>query len=283
MGLDSEIVVITVQNVTDPPLARDTVFSLNQDASLLCQLPAWDPDTDPLVYKILSGPSHGGISGLDSPTGVFTYSPNLHYFGPDTIRFRVRDPWVNSNTATVAFSVAHVNVPPTASSTTYLVKMSTPLAIGPMPVTDVDSPSWTIAQTYGPVHGSVSGFVPATGAFTYTPSGGYLGPDSIKYVANDGQANSATATVRLIVSTGCDCSLHGDPITDGALDVFDVISVIGAAFSGQVSVVDPTCPHAGREDFNCDCAIDVFDVIAFIEAVFSGGQGPCNPCIAPCP
>jgi hypothetical protein len=279
---DSEIVIITVNSVTDPPVARDTLFTLDEDASLLGQLPAWDPDTDPLVYAILSGPSHGGISGLDSNTGAFTYSPYLHYFGPDTIRFRVRDPWVNSNTATVAFSVAHVNVPPTANSTTYLVKLSTPLAIGPMPVTDVDNPTWTVTQTYGPFHGQVSAFDPASGAFLYTPATGYLGPDSIRYFANDGLANSNNAMIRLTISTGCDCSLHGDPITDGALDVFDVISAIGAAFSGQAVIIDPTCPHAGREDFNCDCAIDVFDVIGFIEAVFSGGQGPCNPCASPC-
>ena len=280
---DSVIVTITVNNVTDAPVARDTLDTASEDIPLICQLPAWDPDSDPLIYRILSGPSHGAISDLDTLTGAFTYSPSLNYNGPDTLRFRVRDPWVNSNTSTVSFSVTPVNDPPVAGSTAFLVKLDTPLPIGPMPVTDVDSPSWTIAQTYGPFHGLVSGFDPATGAFTYTPSGGYLGLDSIQYVANDGLANSATATVRLTASTGCDCSLHGDPLTDGVLDVFDVIAAIDAAFSGATIIVDPTCPHAGREDFNCDCATDVFDVISFIEVVFSGGPGPCNPCVNPCP
>lgn len=280
---DSQAVTITVNNVTDPPVARDTLFNATQDVPLACFLPASDPDADSLFYKVLSGPAHGTVVGLDTLTGNFTYWPDVHYFGTDTLRFRVRDPRVNSNTATVAFSVAHVNVPPDAGSVWFLVKLDTPLPIGPMPVSDVDSPSWTITQTLGPFNGSVSAFFPTTGQFTYTPSTGYLGPDSIQYIAFDGEANSNTATIHLAVSTGCDCVYHGDPATDAMLDVFDVIHAVDAAFSGLPSIIDPTCPHGGRDDYNCDCSVDVFDVIAFIEGVFSGGVGPCNPCSLPCP
>ncbi len=280
---DSLVLTITVNQVTDPPVARDTLYPVTEDVPQACQLLASDPDSDPIVYKVLSGPSHGALTNLDTMTGTFNYSPVPNYFGPDTVRFRVRDAWVNSNTATVSFYVAPVNDPPSAEAVFYLVKQDTPLPIGPMPVSDVDNPSWTITQTFGPFNGLVSAFDPQTGAFTYTPSTGYLGPDSIWYVAFDGAANSNTVTIHLSVSAGCDCAFHGDPVTDAALDVFDVIHAIEAAFSGVPSIVDPTCPHAGRDDFNCDCAIDVFDIIAFLDAVFGGGPGPCNPCGTPCP
>jgi hypothetical protein len=40
----------------------------------------------------------------------------------------------------------------------------------------------------------------ANGSFSYTPSGGYSGPDSFNYVVNDGQADSGVATVSLTVT-----------------------------------------------------------------------------------
>jgi hypothetical protein len=49
-------------------------------------------------------------------------------------------------------------------------------------------------------HGSLS--LNADGGFTYTPSPGYSGPDSFTYRANDGTADSNTATVSLTVTPG---------------------------------------------------------------------------------
>ncbi len=77
--------------------------------------------------------------------------------------------------------------------------------------------------------------------------------------------------------TPCLCDHQGDINSDLAIDVFDVIGVIGIAFSGDPDVHDPLCP-ATRGDVNFDSAVDVFDVIYLIAAAFSGGANPVNPC-----
>ena len=43
---------------------------------------------------------------------------------------------------------------------------------------------------YRPAHGGISGFNSATGAFTYTPTGGYSGPDVLTFSACDNGAPS---------------------------------------------------------------------------------------------
>ena len=75
----------------------------------------------------------------------------------------------------------------------------------------------------------------------------------------------------------CICDRQGDLNTDNVIDVFDVIAVIGVAFSGSLDVQDPSCP-ATRGDVNRDGGTDVFDVIYLIATAFSGGNPPVNPC-----
>jgi hypothetical protein len=82
----------------------------------------------------------------------------------------------------------------------------------------------------------------------------------------------------ITVSTApCDCPKQGDIDGDGGIDVFDVINVIAAAFSGGLDPQDPGCPST-RSDVNYDGVTDVFDVIYQIETAFSGGPGPVDPC-----
>lgn len=273
---DTEVVAISVNGI---PVARDTMVTTLEDVAVASQLQAYDPDGGLLTYSILSGPHHGVASGLNSSNGAFNYSPSLNYNGGDTLTFRVTDGQTISGVGTVFFIITPVNDAPVAADVVTTVMVNTPSAIGAMPVTDVDNVSWTVTQTSGPFHGSVSGFSPATGSFTYTPALGYQGPDSIKYVASDGNANSNTATIRITVVTGCNCAFQGDPNGDSALDVLDVVDVVDAAFNGGAIVVDPSCPHVGRSDFNCDCAVDVLDVVAFVDGAFNNGPGPCNPCM----
>ncbi|HZN67141.1 MAG TPA: Ig-like domain-containing protein [Tepidisphaeraceae bacterium] len=66
---------------------------------------------------------------------------------------------------------------------------------------DVESVDLDAALLVGPAHGGLS-FDPATGAFTYTPDGGYHGPDSFVYRASDGEADSGDVTVFLTVLPG---------------------------------------------------------------------------------
>jgi len=241
------------------------------------QLQAFDPDGDPLAYSIVGGPFHGVTSGLNSNTGTFNYLPNLNYNGLDTLTFRVGDGKAFSPVDTVFFAVTPVNDSPVAQDVSTTTAVNIMHTFGAMPVTDADNVSWTISQTSGPLHGTVSAFVPSTGSFDYTPALDYQGPDSIRYVANDGAADSDTATIRITMLSDCSCPSRGDLNSDAVIDVFDVIEEIGIAFSGLPDIQDPQCPTT-RGDVDNNGSADVFDVIYLIATAFSGGPNPINPC-----
>jgi hypothetical protein len=67
------------------------------------------------------------------------------------------------------------------------------------------------------------------------------------------------------------------PPGDGVIDVFDVIEIIGIAFSGSPDIWDLQCPKT-RGDVDNNSVADVFDVIYLIATAFSGGANPINPC-----
>jgi len=76
---------------------------------------------------------------------------------------------------------------------------------------------------------------------------------------------------------GCSCPHQGDINGDGVIDVFDVIGVIGIAFSGDTDPQDTGCPDT-RGDVDNNGVSDVFDVIYLIATAFSGGPSPVDPC-----
>ncbi len=62
---------------------------------------------------------------------------------------------------------------------------------------DVDGDASISSVAGGPSHGTPSGVAPI---LTYTPASGYSGADSFTFVASDGTANSALATVSITVN-----------------------------------------------------------------------------------
>src|SRR5439155_10316537 len=63
---------------------------------------------------------------------------------------------------------------------------------------DVEGDAIMAALVAGPTHGMLT--LNADGSFTYMPAANYNGSDSFTYRANDGSANSNTATVSITVT-----------------------------------------------------------------------------------
>ena len=82
----------------------------------------------------------------------------------------------------------------------------------PLPATDVDGDPLTYSIVEQPAHGALSG---SGASRTYTPAPNYNGPDSFTFKANDGTADSNTATVSLTVL----------PVNDAPVAVNDAASV----------------------------------------------------------
>ena len=67
--------------------------AVTEDVAKAFTLVASDPDGDALTYIIISGPSHGTLSGT-APN--LTYTPAANYNGSDSFTFKVNDGTVDS-------------------------------------------------------------------------------------------------------------------------------------------------------------------------------------------
>lgn len=183
-----------------PPVARDTSWTTPEDVSKnVSYLPASDLDLDALTFSITTLPQHGVVNGFNPSTGAFTYVPDPNYNGPDSLEFQATDGGYFSNIAKVRITVSSVNDLPVARDTVLLTNEETAVG-GQFQAYDPEGSPLTYSKLTGPFHGTFTGFVAATGAFTYTPALNYSGPDSITYRANDGGGNSNTAVVRITVA-----------------------------------------------------------------------------------
>ncbi len=193
----SGTVSITVTAAANnPPTATNGSTSTNEDTPKSLTLSGGDPDGDAITYSIISGPSHGSLSGGTSAGR--TYTPSSNYFGADSFSFRVTDSHNATATATFSIAVNAVNDAPTAQNLSVSTAQNTAKAIT-LAGSDVDSNNLTYSIISQPSHGTVSGG--GSASRTYTPANNYSGADSFTYRVSDGSLN-ATAVVSITVAAG---------------------------------------------------------------------------------
>ena len=202
-GADSDpaTVSITINPVNDAPTANGQSATTNEDTPVAIVLSGSDVETSVgALHFNVTGPVYGTLTGV-APN--LTYTPNANYNGGDSFAFTVTDtgdgtsPALTSAPATVTITVNALNDAPVASNQAVVVAEDSSIGIT-LSATDVDSGSlpYSIVGT-GPTHGGLSGTAPNV---TYTPAGNYNGADSFTFKANDGFADSNTATVSITVS-----------------------------------------------------------------------------------
>ena len=121
---------------------------------------------------------------------------------PRTITFVANDGVQASNVATTSLSVLDAVDPPTAADDTYAISENNTLdvpATGGVLANDTDPANspLTASLVAGPEHGTLT--LNPDGSFNYAPAANFSGDDSFTYMANDGSADSNTATVNLHV------------------------------------------------------------------------------------
>ena len=173
-----------------PPVAQNTTATVRNGQSVSIPVTATDADGNTLTYQIVTQPQHGTISGT-GPNYVYTPTPG--YVGSDSFQFVANDGTVDSNTATVSITVT--NTLPVAMSGSVAVQadISTPVHVV---ATDADGNTLTYQIVTQPQHGTITGTGPN---YIYTPTFGYVGPDSFSFVANDGFGNSNIGTIAITV------------------------------------------------------------------------------------
>ena len=207
----------------DAPHAQDSGFGLDEDTSLEGQLSA--TDDNPLTYSMVDGPQHGQLAL--SEDGSFEYTPDPDFAGLDQFTWRASDGSMDSNVATVTLTVNPVNDAPTVEALAFTGTEDQPLT-GQLTASDVEADAITYTLVDGPQYGEID--LNPDGSFTYTPAADLAGEDSFTFIANDGQADSAVATVTLSIAAENDVPLAEAGATSGDEDT---------EITGQVSAVDP--------------------------------------------
>jgi hypothetical protein len=119
--------------------------------------------------------------------------PNVS--GIDSFTFIANDGTADSAPATVTIVIERANHAPTVSDLNLQTPEETPLSIG-LSGADPDGDALQFQIVNPPAHGQLSGAAPN---LSYTPAPGFSGTDSFTYLATDGVAQSATATVTINV------------------------------------------------------------------------------------
>jgi hypothetical protein len=193
---DSNIatVSIVIAAVNDAPVATAAAVTLNQGSSVALQLAGTDVDGDILTFSIILPPEHGTLSG--TPPHLH-YTPFANFSGTDRLVFAANDGTVSTE-AEITLTVLQVNHPPLANAQIVTTGSGVPVAITLAGVDpDGDPLSYTILTL--PTHGALTGTAPA---LLYSSAAGYSGTDSFTYRVNDGIADSAPASVSIVITAG---------------------------------------------------------------------------------
>jgi len=260
-GTDTATVNVMVKAVNDAPKANDERVTTQEDKSVSITLVGNDPDGDSLSYRVVTGPSHGSLSGT---APKLRYSPKVNFNGSDSFTFKVSDKTADSAAATVSITVKAVNDAPMAYDDSVTTQedrsVSITLAGG-----DADGDLLTYRVVKGPSHGSLRGTAPN---LRYSPMANFNGSDSFTFKVSDKTADSAVATVSITVKPVNDAPTANDdsaitqedrPIVriDVLANDSDVdddslkISTVTQGTNGSVTInADNTLSYAPKADFN---------------------------------
>lgn len=201
-----------------------------------------DPNGDPLIYSATGLPE--GLS-IDPNTGLIagTLPHDASAGGPYMVQVFASDP--DGNTVGIPFLLTVSNPAPVADDDVVETPEDSPVITAVLGNdTDVDGDPLSVTSASTPTHGTVS--INPNGSITYTPTAGYVGPDSFTYTISDGNGGTSTATVTLDVGPvdtfGPPTAIDPIVATDGTIITpFTVTGAFGDpdAGAGVTYAVDP--------------------------------------------
>ncbi|MEK9770545.1 MAG: Ig-like domain-containing protein, partial [Betaproteobacteria bacterium] len=203
-------IVIHVNAVNDAPVTIDATAETDEDTAVEITLTGTDIDVgDQLNFSTVQS-NNGTISYNGN---IATYTPTANFNGTDTFTFKANDGTDDSNTSTVTITVASVNDAPVANDVTASMNENKiagryqPVTIT-LDATDVEGDDLTYSIVGTPSNGTLGSI--SDNQIIYTPSQDYNGEDTFTYKANDGTADSNTATVTVTINAVNDAPVTTD-------------------------------------------------------------------------
>ncbi|MBT5535267.1 tandem-95 repeat protein, partial [Candidatus Poribacteria bacterium] len=247
-------VTLTVSSVNDAPVAAANAAETDEDVAVAVALAGTDVDGDVLTVFLWDGAAQstsvasavGGAVSISDATA--TYSPPADYHGDDTFEFIVTDGLLESDPVIASLTVSPANDAPEAADASGETPEDTDLLLT-LAGSDVDGDAVTVLLWDGAggvltaiptaEGGSVSVGETTTGVAmaTYTPAPDFHGVDSFEFVASDGQADSALATVTVTVDPVNDVPVPSPAAAETAEDTPVTLTLTGDDVDGDALVV----------------------------------------------
>ena len=240
----------------DVPLAAADNYQVAEDTPITARVTTNDSlstdgdGTNVVTVAEGDGPTHGAL--LMSEAGVFVYTPEPNYFGPDSFTYTLTDANGDTSTAVVTLNVGQVNDEATFAgdvSGTMLEDdgLDRPLGEGKevQPITGTltatDFLGGTLEDTneagidnlgtdkgfritsdaqYAQAQGGVA-TIDADGNWAYTPNANFNGPDSFTVLVTDDLGNIESQVINVTVEAVADLSAADDAASvdeDGVLE-----------------------------------------------------------------
>ncbi|MEQ1871678.1 MAG: Ig-like domain-containing protein, partial [Vicinamibacterales bacterium] len=228
VALQTVTVTQAAGGTNQPPVATTGTATTLQDTPVTGTLGGSDADGDPLTFTVVTPPVRGTVVITNATTGAYTYTPGLGQFGTDSFTFEVTAAGQTSSAATVSLTIVRANVAPIVSSVE-LVTQEGVARSGTLGATDANGDAVTFSLGTLPTNGVVTLTNPSTGAFTFTPTVGFVGVQTFTFTATDthGAASTGTALVTVVA---------GGPQWPGQTIRASVTGGGGEAFSSSSSV-----------------------------------------------
>ncbi len=196
---DQGSVTISIGNVEDNPRLFSDDYDLLEDENFSGNVAENDvsPDGDLLLYSVWDGPFHGEITLFND--GYFVYTPDPDFYGMDSIVYRACDPCGLCTNSIARFDVQFVNDWPVVSGETF-VALQDEFITGDLSTNDVDLDlEILLYSTENPgQNGSFTLF--NDGTFSFLPNDGWVGTETIEYIACDPCGACDMGSVTFIVS-----------------------------------------------------------------------------------
>ncbi len=190
------LALVIVSTVNHPPSAEANSVTTKEDTPVSIVLSGNDRNGDVLTYRVIDGPSHGGLNGMPPE---LVYGPDENFAGPDSVTFKVNDGKKDSVPATISIMVTPVNDLPLANDDRATSREDAPIVTIDVLAndTDADADRLVVVNATQGRHGSVT--INTDGTLTYAPGKNFSGADTFSYTLSDGKGGTDTATVEVTV------------------------------------------------------------------------------------
>jgi VCBS repeat-containing protein len=107
-GLATTTITVTVTPVNDPPVARNDVFTMDEDTTARIPVLSNDFDLDGDTVTVTAASSPNGAVSIN-PDGTLNFTPTRDFFGTAVITYTISDGKGGTATATATVTVNNIN------------------------------------------------------------------------------------------------------------------------------------------------------------------------------